>query len=164
MAIYTNSNEFTPQISTGEKIKKYRLNNNLSQVDVARMMKKSPVWLSKIETDQREIKVNDLVKICKIFQIDISELLGINKNNSGYKTVLQNVLSNLPNEIPVYRTQELDKLFITKEPPLPLIKLVASPNLKLGAPISTELPLMLTFCALSSNPLPTFLIYSVSLF
>ena len=85
MAIYTNNNEFTPQISTGEKIKKYRLNNNLSQVDVARMMKKSPVWLSKIETDQREIKVNDLVKICKIFHIDISELLGINKNNSGYK-------------------------------------------------------------------------------
>ncbi len=129
MAIYTNNNEFTPQISTGEKIKKYRLNNNLSQVDVARMMKKSPVWLSKIETDQREIKVNDLVKICKIFQIDISELLGINKNNSGYKTVLQNVLSNLPNEIPVYRTQELEKLFITKEPVNPTMYAYWDPNI-----------------------------------
>ena len=106
MAIYAEGQKFSPQASTGEKIKKYRLSMNLSQVEVASQMKKSPVWLSKIETDQREIKTSDLVKICEIFQIEISELLGIsNKVNTGYRTILQNVLSTLPNEIPVYKHQ-----------------------------------------------------------
>ena len=60
--IYAEGQKFSPQASTGEKIKKYRLSMNLSQVEVASQMKKSPVWLSKIETDQREIKTSDLVK------------------------------------------------------------------------------------------------------
>ena len=130
MAIYAEGQKFSPQASTGEKIKKYRLSMNLSQVEVASQMKKSPVWLSKIETDQREIKTSDLVKICEIFQIEISELLGIsNKVNTGYRTILQNVLSTLPNEIPVYKTSELDKLYVTKEPVTPTMYAYWDPNI-----------------------------------
>ena len=130
MAIYAEDQKFSPQASTGEKIKKYRLSMNLSQVEVASQMKKSPVWLSKIETDQREIKTSDLIKICEIFQIEISELLGIsNKVNTGYRTILQNVLSTLPNEIPVYKTSELDKLYVTKEPVTPTMYAYWDPNI-----------------------------------
>ena len=46
----------------------------MSQIELSKIMKKSPVWLSKIEKDQREIRVNDLVKLCKVLEIDINHL------------------------------------------------------------------------------------------
>ncbi|NCG35740.1 MAG: helix-turn-helix domain-containing protein, partial [Dehalococcoidales bacterium] len=70
MGVFDENKTAIP-VSTGEKIKEFRLNKKLSQIEVSNIMGKSPVWLSKIETDQREIKVQDLIKICKIFQIDI---------------------------------------------------------------------------------------------
>ena len=44
---------------------------------------------------------------------------------------------------------------ITKSPPLPLIKLVALPNLKLGAPKLIELPLAVSFAVCISTSLPS---------
>ena len=67
MGVFDENKTAIP-VSTGEKIKEFRLNKKLSQIEVSNIMGKSPVWLSKIETDQREIKVQDLIKICKIFQ------------------------------------------------------------------------------------------------
>ena len=75
--------EISSKLSTGEKIKIHRLNRNMSQTELSRLMEKTPVWLSKIERDQREIKVNDLVRLCNILKIDINIIKGIeaDKNN-----------------------------------------------------------------------------------
>ncbi|MDG2101509.1 MAG: helix-turn-helix transcriptional regulator [Dehalococcoidia bacterium] len=120
MGVFDENKTAIP-VSTGEKIKEFRLNKKLSQIEVSNIMGKSPVWLSKIETDQREIKVQDLIKICKIFQIDITEILGLGKNNMSLQSTLQNVVSKLPVEVPVYSFSELDKLLKTDEPLIPIL-------------------------------------------
>ena len=77
-------------MSTGEKIKIHRQNRGMSQIDLAKIMGKSPVWLSKIEKEQREIRVSDLEKICKVLQVEVDQLLNVGIKNNSYKTILQN--------------------------------------------------------------------------
>lgn len=116
------------KLSTGEKIRIHRQNRNMSQIKLSKIMKKSPVWLSKIEKDQREIRVNDLVKLCKVLEIDINQLLNVEIKNSSYKTILQNVVSSLPHEVPVYKMNELNSLLRANEPVRPTLYAYWDPN------------------------------------
>lgn len=116
------------KMSTGEKIKTYRLNRGMSQIELAKTMGRSPVWLSKIEKEQREIRVSDLEKLCKILQIEVAQLFNIEVKNSSYKTILQNVLSSLPNEVPVYKMNEIKKILRSNENVNPTLYAYWDPN------------------------------------
>ncbi len=120
--------EISSKLSTGEKIKIHRLNRNMSQTELSRLMEKTPVWLSKIERDQREIKVNDLVRLCNILKIDINQLLEVQTKTNSYKTILQNVVSSLPNEVAVYKMSEIEKILRTNELVEPALYAYWDPN------------------------------------
>ncbi len=108
-------------MSTGEKIKIHRQNRGMSQIDLAKIMGKSPVWLSKIEKEQREIRVSDLEKICKVLQVEVDQLLNVGIKNNSYKTILQNVVSSLPHEVPVYKMNEIKKILRSNETVMPTL-------------------------------------------
>ena len=116
------------KITTGEKIKLHRQNRGMSQVELAKTMGKSSVWLSKIEKEQREIRVSDLEKLCKILQIEVSQLFNEGVKNSSYKSILQNVVSSLPHEVPVYKMNEINKILRSKEIVNPTLYAYWDPN------------------------------------
>tara|TARA_B100000676_G_scaffold3296_2_gene3050 strand:+ start:6756 stop:7559 length:804 start_codon:yes stop_codon:yes gene_type:complete len=120
--------EISTKLSTGEKIKIHRQNRNMSQTELSRLMKKTPVWLSKIERDQREIKVNDLVMLCNILKIDINQLLEVQTKTNSYKTILQNVVSSLPNEVAVYKMSEVERILRSNDLIEPTLYAYWDPN------------------------------------
>ena len=115
-------------MSTGEKIKIHRQNRGMSQIDLAKIMGKSPVWLSKIEKEQREIRVSDLEKICKVLQVEVDQLLNVGIKHNSYKTILQNVVSSLPHEVPVYKMNEIKKILRSNETVIPTLYAYWDPN------------------------------------
>ena len=120
--------KISTKLSTGEKIKIHRQNRNMSQTELSRLMEKTPVWLSKIERDQREIKVNDLVRLCNILKLDMNQLLEIQTTTNSYKTILQNVVSSLPNEVPVFKMSEIERILRSKDVVEPALYAYWDPN------------------------------------
>jgi transcriptional regulator with XRE-family HTH domain len=59
------------QDSLVERLKKARLEAGLDQADVARILRKSQSFISKIESGQRRIDVIQLKKIADIYKKDI---------------------------------------------------------------------------------------------
>lgn len=49
-------------------------NTDLGVSEVARKMNKSKDWLSQIETAKRNIYFMDVLKLCKLYKVNVSEL------------------------------------------------------------------------------------------
>lgn len=59
----------------GEKVKKYRKNRGLTQVQLAVIIEISPSYMSAIEQGARYPSLKVLQKIAKTIRVDIKELL-----------------------------------------------------------------------------------------
>jgi len=59
----------------GKKIRHLRLKNNLSIDELAAMLELSPAFIGLLERGQRGAKLDNLVKLSRIFEVDIKELL-----------------------------------------------------------------------------------------
>lgn len=65
----------TKKEKVGIALRNLRTNNtNLGVSEVARKMNESKVWLSQIETAKRNIHFMDVLKLCKIYKVNVSEL------------------------------------------------------------------------------------------
>lgn len=65
----------TEKEKVGIALRNLRTNNtNLGVSEVARKMNESKVWLSQIETAKRNIYFMDVLKLCKIYKVNVSEL------------------------------------------------------------------------------------------
>ena len=60
----------------GERLKKYRLNQNLTQAELADMVNKDISTISKIETNAANPSLATLNKIAKALNVSVTELLG----------------------------------------------------------------------------------------
>lgn len=47
----------------------------MTQVDLSIAMGKSPQWFTRLRYDQRDLKISDLIKACKILKVNIAEIL-----------------------------------------------------------------------------------------
>ena len=62
----------------GSKIKNIRYNNNISQEELARMLKINRNYLSRIETNKSLPTAEILARLAMLFNISIDTLLGVN--------------------------------------------------------------------------------------
>lgn len=62
----------------GSKIKNIRYNNNISQEDLAKMLKINRNHLSRIETNKSLPSAEVLARLADLFNISIDTLLGVN--------------------------------------------------------------------------------------
>lgn len=63
-------------ISANRKIKAARAALGMTQNDLANRLNVSPSAISKWETDISKVNFGDVIMICQILKIDISELVG----------------------------------------------------------------------------------------
>ena len=63
-------------ISANRKLKAARAALGMTQDDLANRLNVSPSAISKWEVDIKKVNFGDVIKICKILNIDISELAG----------------------------------------------------------------------------------------
>ena len=47
----------------------------MRQVDLSVKIGRSPQWLTRLKYDKRDLKVIDLIKACRILEVNIAELL-----------------------------------------------------------------------------------------
>ncbi len=59
----------------GEKIKQYREDKNMTQVEVAKLLGVKPATISKYESGTLEPNIESLKKLAKLFEISVDELL-----------------------------------------------------------------------------------------
>lgn len=61
----------------GKYLKKYRLNNNLSQVEMAALLKTSQAYYSQIESDNRKPGIQLIRRISKLLKVEPSFVRGL---------------------------------------------------------------------------------------
>ena len=69
----------------GSKIKNIRYNNNISQVEMAKILEINRNYLSRIETNKSLPTAEVLTKLAEKFNISIDSLLGINLDGKWIK-------------------------------------------------------------------------------
>lgn len=92
----------------GTKIKNIRYNNNLSQEDMAKILKINRNYLSRIETNKSLPTAEVLIRLAEEFSINIDSLLGLNmdsKNNSAARISKIKKINQFCNNL---SNQELD--------------------------------------------------------
>ena len=78
----------------GEKIKSLRRGKNISQEELAAMLKINRNYLSRIETGKSDPTASVLKNIAKLFNVDLNSLLDINdadiENSNKIKYIVEN--------------------------------------------------------------------------
>ena len=78
----------------GEKIKSLRRGRNISQEELAAMLKINRNYLSRIETGKSDPTASVLKNIAKLFNVDLNSLLDINdadiENSNKIKYIVEN--------------------------------------------------------------------------
>ena len=78
----------------GEKIKSLRRGKNISQEELAAMLKINRNYLSRIETGKSDPTASLLKNIAKLFNVDLNSLLDINdadiENSNKIKYIVEN--------------------------------------------------------------------------
>ena len=103
-------------------IKYLRLQNGLTQEDLANIVNKSRVLVSQWESDSREITTEDIIKLSDYFNVPMDNLFGkdlkVSKNNSfnelellfdKYKDILTDSDKNIIKAVIEERKKEIDK-------------------------------------------------------
>ena len=61
----------------GERLKELRLEQNLSTQKLAKLIDSSNASISRWENGKSDIKVSELLKLCKFFKVSADYLLGL---------------------------------------------------------------------------------------
>lgn len=82
----------------GERLKKARVENNLTQEQLAERIDVSVAFLSRVERGKAKINLNRLNQICNILNITEGDILSGVGNNSEYylNEEFSNLLKNCP--------------------------------------------------------------------
>ena len=78
----------------GEKIKEIRKSKNISQEQLANMLKINRNYLSRIETGKSDPNSNILKQISEIFNIDLNSLLDINTDKLANSEKIKYITSS----------------------------------------------------------------------
>ena len=81
----------------GEKIKEIRKNKNISQEQLANMLKINRNYLSRIETGKSDPNSTILKQIAEIFNIDLNTLLEINTDKLSNNEKINYITSSCKN-------------------------------------------------------------------
>ena len=68
-----------------ERIKNVREDHDLTQTQVGRLLDKSQQGYNHIEMGRAELKIDDLIRLCKFYDLSADYLIGLTDNPISYK-------------------------------------------------------------------------------
>ena len=68
-----------------ERMRNLREDNDLTQQQVAKIINKSQQGYNHIETGRAELKIEDLVKLCKFYNLSADYIIGLTDKKKSYK-------------------------------------------------------------------------------
>ncbi len=92
----------------GSKIKNIRYNNNISQVEMAKVLEINRNYLSRIETNKSLPTTEVLTKLAENFNISIDSLLGINLDGKDGELAKENKIRKINQYCSYLSNKELD--------------------------------------------------------
>lgn len=67
------------------RLRNIREDRDLTQAEVGRLLNKSQQGYNHIEAGRAELKIDDLVKLCKFYNLSADYLIGLSDNAISYK-------------------------------------------------------------------------------
>ena len=68
-----------------ERLRNIREDHDLTQADLGKLINKSQQGYNHIEAGRAELKIDDLVKICKFYNLSADYLIGLTDKKKTYK-------------------------------------------------------------------------------
>ena len=68
-----------------ERIKNIREDRDLTQAQVGKLLNKSQQGYNHIEAGRAELKIDDLVKLCKFYNLSADYIIGLTNKPKTYK-------------------------------------------------------------------------------
>ena len=68
-----------------ERIKNVREDHDLTQAHVGKLLDKSQQGYNNIEMGRAELKIDDLIRLCKFYDLSADYLIGLTDNPISYK-------------------------------------------------------------------------------
>ena len=68
-----------------ERIKNVREDHDLTQAQVGKLLDKSQQGYNHIEMGRAELKIDDLIRLCKLYDLSADYLIGLTDNPISYK-------------------------------------------------------------------------------
>lgn len=68
-----------------ERIKNVREDHDLTQPQVGKLLDKSQQGYNHIEMGRAELKIDDLIRLCKFYDLSADYLIGLTDNPISYK-------------------------------------------------------------------------------
>ena len=68
-----------------DRLRGIREDRDLTQAELGRLINKSQQGYNHIEAGRAELKIDDLVKICKFYNLSADYLIGLTDKKKGYK-------------------------------------------------------------------------------
>lgn len=60
-----------------ERLRQLREDRNMTQAEIGRILEKSQQGYNHIETGRAELKIEDLIKLCRFYQISADYIIGL---------------------------------------------------------------------------------------
>lgn len=68
-----------------ERLRNLREDSDLTQAELGRLLNKSQQGYNHIEAGRAELKIDDLVKICKFYNLSADYIIGLTNKKKSYK-------------------------------------------------------------------------------
>lgn len=68
-----------------ERLRNIREDNDLTQAELGKLLDKSQQGYNHIEAGRAELKIEDLVKLCKFYDLSADYLIGLTNKKKSYK-------------------------------------------------------------------------------
>ena len=75
-----------------ERIKSVREDRDLTQVQVGKILNKSQQGYNRIEAGRAELKIDDLIRLCKYYDLSADYLIGLINKPVSYKRNVKKLL------------------------------------------------------------------------
>ena len=68
-----------------ERLKNIREDRDLTQAQIGKLLNKSQQGYNHIETGRAELKIDDLIKLCKYYNLSADYIIGLTSKPKSYK-------------------------------------------------------------------------------
>ena len=68
-----------------ERLRNLREDSDMTQAELGKMINKSQQGYNHIETGRAELKIEDLIKLCKFYNVSADYLIGLTDKKLPYK-------------------------------------------------------------------------------
>ena len=69
-----------------ERLRGLREDRDLTQAEIGQILKKSQQGYNHIEAGRAELKIEDLVKLCRFYEVSADYIIGLTSEPKGYRT------------------------------------------------------------------------------